>query len=72
MYKFEFTEKELNLILSGLGKLPADQSFHMINKIHRLVEKTAQSKQEAKSPSYVATKEPDNEPEVKKADKQKG
>ena len=32
-FKFEFTEKEINLILTGLAELPAKMSIEMILKI---------------------------------------
>jgi hypothetical protein len=37
MYEFEFDENEVNLILAGLGKLPAELSYNMINRIHSTV-----------------------------------
>ena len=37
MYKFEFDENEVNLLLTGLGKLPAEMSYNMISKIHATV-----------------------------------
>jgi hypothetical protein len=35
-FKFEFTEKELNLILTGLAELPAKISIEMILKIKQI------------------------------------
>jgi hypothetical protein len=32
-FKFEFTEKEVNLILTGLAELPAKVSMEMLIKI---------------------------------------
>ena len=32
-FKFEFTEKEINLILTGLAELPAKMSMEMIMKL---------------------------------------
>jgi hypothetical protein len=35
-FKFEFTEKEINLILTGLAELPAKMSIEMILKIKQI------------------------------------
>lgn len=35
-FKFEFTEKEINLILTGLAELPAKISIEMILKIKQI------------------------------------
>lgn len=43
MYKFEFTEKEANLILHGLGQLPAAQSFDLITKLKLEAERQIKS-----------------------------
>ena len=32
-YKFEFTEEEVNLVLKGIGKLPAEEVFLLMNKV---------------------------------------
>lgn len=32
-YKFNFTEAECQTIANGLGKLPAEQSFNLLNKL---------------------------------------
>ena len=37
-FKFEFTEKEVNLILTGLAELPAKVSMEMIMKIKNLAQ----------------------------------
>jgi hypothetical protein len=37
-FKFEFTEKEINLILTGLAELPAKVSMEMIIKIKNLAQ----------------------------------
>lgn len=36
-FNFTFNVEELNLLLSGLGELPAKQSLQMINKIQQAV-----------------------------------
>lgn len=35
-FKFEFTEQEVNLVLAGLGKLPAEVSLKLILEIQKL------------------------------------
>ena len=45
-YTIDFTEYELNVVLSGLGELPAKVSFGMIQKIHALVNEQNLSKEE--------------------------
>jgi hypothetical protein len=35
-FKFNFTENQVNLILSGLGKLPAELSLELILEIQKL------------------------------------
>jgi hypothetical protein len=37
-FKFEFTEKEINLILTGLAELPAKMSMEMIMKLKNLAQ----------------------------------
>jgi|APGre2960657404_1045060.scaffolds.fasta_scaffold261148_2 hypothetical protein len=37
-FKFEFTEKEINLILTGLAELPAKVSMEMIIKLRNLAQ----------------------------------
>jgi hypothetical protein len=37
-FKFEFTEKEINLILTGLAELPAKMSMEMIIKLRNLAQ----------------------------------
>jgi|LakMenEpi03Aug12_release.lakeMendotaPanAssembly.Ray.scaffolds.fasta_scaffold656499_3 hypothetical protein len=37
-FKFDFSEKQINLILSGLGKLPAEISFELILEIQKLAQ----------------------------------
>ena len=36
--KFDFTLEEVNIILAGLGKLPAENSYELINKVKYLAE----------------------------------
>ena len=66
MYKFEFTEAELNIILKGLGELPSKESFMMISKIHQEVSivKEQQIAEEAKEKK--ATEKVDKEVKPKK------
>jgi hypothetical protein len=35
-FKFELTEQEVQLIVTGLGELPAKASFDLLNKIIKL------------------------------------
>lgn len=35
-FKFEFTEQEVNLVLAGLGKLPAEASLKLILEVQKL------------------------------------
>jgi hypothetical protein len=35
-FKFELTEQEVQLVVSGLGELPAKASFDLLNKIIKL------------------------------------
>jgi hypothetical protein len=37
-FKFEFTEKEINIILAGLAELPAKVSMEMIIKLRNLAQ----------------------------------
>jgi len=37
--KFEFTNEEINLILSGLGELPAKFSYGLLQKLHLIAGK---------------------------------
>ena len=58
VFKFEFTEQECNLLLKGLGELPAKESYQMIGKIQQ--ESKEQIQQLAKK------QKKDNEIELKK------
>jgi hypothetical protein len=53
-FNFEFTEAEVNIILVGLGKLPTEQSYNMINKIQVLA-----SEQQTKVKAEVSKVEKD-------------
>ncbi len=35
-FTFEFTEQEVNLVLAGLGKLPAEASLKLILEVQKL------------------------------------
>jgi hypothetical protein len=37
-FKFELTEQEVQLVVSGLGKLQAETSFDLLSKVMRDVE----------------------------------
>jgi len=43
-FTFNFTEQQVNLLLAGLGELPAKLSLSMIQEIHKQVQE--QQKQE--------------------------
>jgi len=48
LYKFEFSEQELNLLLKGLGELPAKESIKMIERLHAEYSEQSAVKEEPK------------------------
>jgi hypothetical protein len=51
-FKFELTEQEVQLVVSGLGELPAKASFDLLNKIIKLTNEQAKPS-EVKEPNEV-------------------
>ena len=45
-YKLELTEEEVNIVLAGLGELPAKHSIDLISKIKTTCESQIEPKQE--------------------------
>jgi hypothetical protein len=37
-FTFEFTTNEINTVLAGLGQLPFNQVFELVNKIQRVAQ----------------------------------
>lgn len=50
VFKFEFTEQEVNMILTGLGELPAKQSYALLNKVQGEANKQLKTMKETKEP----------------------
>ena len=51
-FKFELTEQEVQLVVSGLGELPAKASFDLLNKIIKLTNEQSKPS-EVKEPTEV-------------------
>ena len=59
-YSFQFTSEQVNLILSGLGKLPAEVSFNMITLIQQEATKQEAAAEAAQEATVVADAEAGN------------
>lgn len=47
-FKTEFTEQEINILVNGLGKLPAEISFNLIDRLKNEFNDFAKKVNEAK------------------------
>lgn len=56
-FTFNFTEQQVNLLLAGLGELPAKLSLSMIQEIHKQVQEQ-QKQEQPKEEQYACLPHP--------------
>jgi len=73
-YDIKLEEEELNLLLEGLGELPAKRSINLIGKIHQSANEQIQAKRQAEEALMKAKEdlkkiESEKKEDVKKIEK---